>query len=736
MACFRHALLVSILVSVLLLGFGTSGSAQTYPGDCSEDWSVTIGEVQRSVNMFLGAEPLGCFSDFNGDGKVSIGEVQRVINCFLGECPGAEMAGLDTDGDGAADLIDADGDGVLDGIIEAECTVADPFVFQLLSRFGGPDPSYTAVDLPQGMALDPGGAITYLPPCTDAGTTQAPTFHVNDMPAGMTARFRVTETNVPAIVGLDLDGDGTADIIDANEDGTLDSAAESGCIGSPPFEGQLLAENAGVPPNFEGSNLPPGMAVGTDGWINYTPPCEDEGQSFTPAFSVDGGEVMAVPFEVTPTLRIAVDFEGDGIPDIQDLDGDGFFDTELYLPCGGPDADAFQLLGLNAGGNPSYGATNLEGWMALNGGTRVDLLPACDGTEGITYYPEFFVETGGRIPSPSLVLPVSVYLGYFDFPAAAPWYVCPAEPVPAETTVVTAFDRAYHYFGAENHRTITQEVEFPEEGHWSQVGMILDLECPESGLCDHWDRLGSVQMVLNPEDPQEEWEYLEITRHITPYRIEMCEYIDVTPLAHLLKGRRTLQSWIDTWVGPGHDQGEGWRLTIRFVFYPGTDQGADEIINVWGRRNITVGILEPPGDIDSQIDPASVTIPPDATRVLARLITTGHSFNNTLNCAEFCEMRQDLYVNGNRYMVFPWRGDCRNNPVRPQLGTYTYNRNGWCPGAIVVGDLIDITGSVFPGTANIFDFDIRLADGSVYDNTNPDSWLPFEAISLQILVYR
>ena len=54
------------------------------PGDCDGDGAVSIGEVQKAINMFLGAAPPDCGVDCNGDGKISIGEVQKVINAFLG----------------------------------------------------------------------------------------------------------------------------------------------------------------------------------------------------------------------------------------------------------------------------------------------------------------------------------------------------------------------------------------------------------------------------------------------------------------------------------------------------------------------------------------------------------------------------------------------------------------------------------------------------------------------------
>jgi PKD repeat protein len=54
------------------------------PGDCDGDGAVSIGEVQKAINMFLGTLAPGCGVDCSGDGTVSIGEVQKVINAFLG----------------------------------------------------------------------------------------------------------------------------------------------------------------------------------------------------------------------------------------------------------------------------------------------------------------------------------------------------------------------------------------------------------------------------------------------------------------------------------------------------------------------------------------------------------------------------------------------------------------------------------------------------------------------------
>jgi PKD repeat protein len=62
------------------------------PGDCDGDGQVSIGEVQKAINMFLGSLAAGCSVDTSGDGTVSIGEVQKVINAFLGVVPGVSVS--------------------------------------------------------------------------------------------------------------------------------------------------------------------------------------------------------------------------------------------------------------------------------------------------------------------------------------------------------------------------------------------------------------------------------------------------------------------------------------------------------------------------------------------------------------------------------------------------------------------------------------------------------------------
>ena len=62
----------------------TAVAVSAKPGDCDNSGTVTIAEVQSSINMFLGLKTVDACVDQDGTGAVSISEVQKVINSFLG----------------------------------------------------------------------------------------------------------------------------------------------------------------------------------------------------------------------------------------------------------------------------------------------------------------------------------------------------------------------------------------------------------------------------------------------------------------------------------------------------------------------------------------------------------------------------------------------------------------------------------------------------------------------------
>ncbi|NLH51174.1 MAG: hypothetical protein GX444_21575 [Myxococcales bacterium] len=298
-----------------------------------------------------------------------------------------------------------------------------------------------------------------------------------------------------------------------------------------------------------------------------------------------------------------------------------------------------------------------------------------------------------------------------------PWYGCTDEDIPADATVVTAFDLADQYYdGADDRRTIEAAVEFPAAADWSQVTLRLELSCPADGDCDNWDRFANLSLVENAGAKDET--AFELWRYITPYNVGMCMLGDITPFAAKLTGTKTIRSFVDTWVGPNSSgNGHGWRVTAKFIFHPAVkSEVPDQIVNVWPYHSIEVG--NPDNPIDTQIGEQNLALPATLSRAELRVLVTGHGQGNRDNCAEFCHLQQVIQVNGQSFPFDPWRSDCGFNPLGPeQSGTWKYQRNGWCPGAVVIPQVIDVLAALTAGTDNTFAYQVWNEESALYENT-------------------
>ena len=289
---------------------------------------------------------------------------------------------------------------------------------------------------------------------------------------------------------------------------------------------------------------------------------------------------------------------------------------------------------------------------------------------------------------------------------------------------------------AEDHRTIVQEVDFPRAARLEPGRPARSSSSARrAGCATHWDRTGSLQLVLNPDDPQDQWQYLELARYITPYRVGMCQHVDVTA-AGPAADRDAHPVLLDRHLGRPRDTSpaRAGGSPSGFVFYPGDARQADEVVNLWGRRTVVVGSTDPDRTVDAQVDPVTVHIPENATRVQARLVTSGHSFGNTGNCAEFCPLRQDLLVNGEVRSVLPWRSDCEYNPVARQQGHLAVRPQRLVPGRGGGGPHLRPHRPGDPRRRPVLDFDVRTMDGEVYVNTSPGDHEPIEWMSGQVLI--
>jgi len=363
--------------------------------------------------------------------------------------------------------------------------------------------------------------------------------------------------------------------------------------------------------------------------------------------------------------------------------------------------------------------------------------------------------TGGSYPT----YPISEPVG--------PWNLCAETDIPPEATVVTAHEQADQYWmgweDGENLRIVDAPAAFPEAGPWRRVFLQVLLECPADGRCDWWDRGATISLVEGEGDDEVA---IELARHMTPYRRGMCFVADVTDLASRLRGTQTIRSFIDTWVGPGHSNGSGWRVTTRFIMHPGLPEVAipDEVIPLWNpnAEDRLVNVGEPEEPIREQLAPQEVTIPADAVGARLLFHVTGHGQGNQGNCAEFCDMTHRVSFGDGSVEFVPWRDDCQSNPIDDQQGTWTFDRAGWCPGAVVQPVGLDITDQVQPGQTLTFDYAILDDQGQTYVNScrpgagdtdnvctgcvssgmdncdfnNNGHTAPYHRIGVQLLIYR
>ncbi len=261
---------------------------------------------------------------------------------------------------------------------------------------------------------------------------------------------------------------------------------------------------------------------------------------------------------------------------------------------------------------------------------------------------------------------------------------------------------------------------FPEQQLYTQVLCNITIACPSApGDCDPWDRFGNLKIRHWLDETN--YEDYEIVRFITPYDITYsagpgsCNWtIDVTDYQFLLHDEVTLRLYIESWMG----NDKGWLITAQFEMHPGEPEMEPfAITRLWSHGNLIYGDPDnPPAD---HLLPIPVTTPELATWAKVRTFSTGHSFYNTDNAAEFSYKWQRITVDELQEGHFLWRPDCEYNRCSPQLGTWEYDRAGWCPGDKAEAWDVDISGLIIPGQESVYSFDLQPYENWCRPN-NPD----------------
>ncbi len=169
--------------------------------------------------------------------------------------------------------------------------------------------------------------------------------------------------------------------------------------------------------------------------------------------------------------------------------------------------------------------------------------------------------------------------------------------------------------------------------------------------------------------PYERINRYELGRFITPYGNNLSLGTGWTWIYDVTDFRKLLVDSVHLTAGNFQEL-----LNMKFAFIEGTPpRNIVKIENVWqgdfGLSNINQTILNKTISLDTL-----------SSTYKLRICTTGHQFDNSTNCAEFCPKIHRLNVDGVEQFNWQIVQNCGWNPLFPQGGTWIYSRAGWCPG--------------------------------------------------------
>ncbi len=181
---------------------------------------------------------------------------------------------------------------------------------------------------------------------------------------------------------------------------------------------------------------------------------------------------------------------------------------------------------------------------------------------------------------------------------------------------------------------------------------------------------------------------MELAKYITPYGNYLNLGDGFTWIYDVTEFESLLHDTIDIQGGGGREL-----IDLQFRFIEGTPpQNVNELQYLPNVRATYSDLVANPQNYYNTVYPDA-----NSTRFGLRGSFSGHQFNNSTNCAEFCQRTHFIQVDGSR--VYDWTHwkECADNPLYPQGGTWIYDRTGWCPGAPQDIYHFDLTDDLTPG---------------------------------------
>ncbi|MFM8840431.1 MAG: peptide-N-glycosidase F-related protein [bacterium] len=245
-------------------------------------------------------------------------------------------------------------------------------------------------------------------------------------------------------------------------------------------------------------------------------------------------------------------------------------------------------------------------------------------------------------------------------------------------TVLNVPFQVYFYANNQKPFEITDSLSAYESAYWYYVYGATGAKTDSVYVSGDTTFLKGSRKAYKPFEVVNE---TEIGRFITPYgkwHNENWSYTwtyDVTDYAYLLRDSTEIKVFYDGWS-------QGSLFDLDFTFIEGIPARETYAHKVFWSGNPTYG--DPNNPIENFLKPQTMPRLNPQDHVTLRLMTTGHGFGGTDNAAEFSQKTHKILINGaETFEQYLWRGDCGQNPIYPQAGTWYYNRAGWCPGDLV-----------------------------------------------------
>lgn len=221
---------------------------------------------------------------------------------------------------------------------------------------------------------------------------------------------------------------------------------------------------------------------------------------------------------------------------------------------------------------------------------------------------------------------------------------------------------------------------------YRKVYLYMEFGCAPGLNCGEWDYINSIYLGRKGGVKGDSL-YYELSRFITPYGNQWNSasnwkhgwYYDLTDYAFLLHDSLEI---IYKHTGYEANNDRGWTVTLDFRCIEGTPVLEPKGITRFFEVSAPYGNTNNP--FKNSVPDKNFTVKSGADLVRFKTIQTGHGFNTTENCSEFCDKVRTISVD-NKVVndKHVWRNDCGLNSLYPQAGTWLYDRAGWCPGAPV-----------------------------------------------------